>query len=679
MLNLGLLLGGPSAERGISLNSARSLADHLDSVDIRLKEIIFFDPTLTAHSITRGLLYCNTPSDFDFKLSQDTAPITEASLRERLSAVDLVFPAIHGAFGEDGHIQSLLENAGIPFIGSSASTCAVAFDKFLAHQALSAAGIMPVPSILTTEEMPDEEKDNLVREAFPGEKLVLKPARGGSSIDVYIAKDRVDARKILTGLLHRYKRVVIQPRITGAEVTTIVLTGQDGPTSLIPIQIDIRNRLGDEDIFDYRRKYLASHDSHYHCPPPQDLAVITAIRRAAEEVFQVLGLRDFARIDGWLRPDNQIMISDVNPISGMEQNSFLFIQAAQLGMSHQDVLRFIVRSAADRYGRAHLLDGPVSISPQGRPGSAPEREGRHRVAVLFGGDTAERQVSVLSGTNVWLKLLGSKRYEPVPHLLDPNGSVWELPYSAALRHSVEEILEACRDAQLLAVRREEFASEIHRRLQLSDAQLNASVAPPQPMTIDEFLGRYDTVFLGLHGGAGENGSMQELLDSRHVKYNGSGPQASRLCMDKYATGEVIAGLADEGIYTARRVRMDLPRSPGISDVHRIWSSITAACGTSSIIVKPLDDGCSAGVVPLSRPEELARYLSMISGGATKLYGSGFSLLDDEQVVELPTQAPGALLFEELIETDDLRVEDSASGAAQPGSSGGRSGTRDGSK
>ena len=102
MVSLALLLGGPSRERGISLNSARSVADHLVGTDVELKEIIYFDRHLRAYPISRSLLYCNTPSDFDFKLTGDGSALTDEDLVARLRGVDLVFPAIHGAFGSAG-------------------------------------------------------------------------------------------------------------------------------------------------------------------------------------------------------------------------------------------------------------------------------------------------------------------------------------------------------------------------------------------------------------------------------------------------------------------------------------------------------------------------------------------------------------------------------------------------
>ncbi len=658
MVSLALLLGGPSRERGISLNSARSVADHLVGTDVELKEVIYFDRHLRAYPISRNLLYCNTPSDFDFKLTLDGSALTEEELVARLRGVDLIFPAIHGAFGEDGQLQALLESAEVPFVGTGASACRVAFDKFRATDTLRAAGIGAVPGTLVTSQQSAAMRARALLGAFPeAAKVVIKPAQGGSSIDVHVLADRSAGTDILEGMVSRYSRVVIQPWITGIEMTTIVMQGPTGPVALIPLQIELRNRLSDNDIFDYRRKYLASNDSHYYCPPAQDIAVIKEIQRVSEQAFSLLGLRDFARIDSWLRPDGEILVSEINPISGMEQNSFLFISAAQLGMSHADILRFVVQTAARRIGIAEVGRRPVNAA-------APAA--RQPVRVLFGGKTAERQVSVLSGTNVWLKLLGSQRYRPVPYLLDPDGSVWRLSYSAALRHSVEEIVESCRDAQRLDDVRSKLTSSILQRLVLSGDDLSSPVVPPVRLTMEEFLRQHDLVFIALHGGEGEDGTLQEVLNSHGVRYNGSDVAASRLCMDKYETGKIIAELSAEGIYTARRICVPLPDALA-RDPSELWQEIAAACGAPRVVVKPVDDGCSAGVVPLGRAEDLAQYLHLIDSGASRLQGDSFSLLAAGQIIELPTQRQTRLLFEEYIDTDDIRVDDTSLDASSAAS------------
>jgi len=648
MVSLALLLGGSSRERGISLNSARSVADHLTGADVQLKEIIYFDRHLRAYPVSRSLLYCNNPSDFDFKLTLAGSALSEEDLVIRLKNVDLIFPAIHGAFGEDGQLQALLESAKVPFIGTVASACQVAFDKFRATEAMREAGIGAAPSILITSQQSAAMREEILLGAFPDAgKVVVKPAQGGSSIDIHVLADRSAGIEVIEGMVNRYGRVVIQPWISGAEMTTIVMQGPSGPVALIPVQIELRNRLSDNDIFDYRRKYLASNDSHYYCPPAQDLTVIKEIQRVSEQAFSLLGLRDFARIDSWLQPDGKILVSDINLIPGMEQNSFLFISAAQLGMSHADNLRLVVHNAARRLGIEEAGGEPVMAHAAAT---------RQPVGVLFGGETAERQVSVLSGTNVWLKLLGSQRYMPLPYLLDPDGSVWQLSYSAALRHSVEEIVASCRDAQRLDGVRSKLASSILQRLGLSGEDLSSPVSPPVRLTMDEFLDRHDLVFIALHGGKGEDGTLQELLNSHGVRYNGSGAAASRLCMDKYETGKIIAALATEGIYTAQRICVPLPDALA-RDPSELWQEITAACGASRVVVKPVDDGCSAGVAPLGSSDDLAMYLRLIGSGALRLQGDRFSLLTAGQIIELPTKPQTHLLFEEYIETDDIRVDD----------------------
>ena len=166
----------------------------------------------------------------------------------------------------------------------------------------------------------------------------------------------------------------------------------------MPSEIEISYE--DHNIFDYRKKYLASRQVTYHCPPRFNNDVIEKIQIQAEQLFALLGMQDFARFDGWLMKDGNIWFSDFNPISGMEQNSFLFMQSSRIGMSHSDTLRYIVKSASRRQGIEFPMIEKVSKNSQ---------QNKSKINVLFGGKTAERQVSVMSGTNVWLKLLNSDK------------------------------------------------------------------------------------------------------------------------------------------------------------------------------------------------------------------------------------------------------------------------------
>src|SRR3990167_4699804 len=146
-LRIGLLCGGSSLERGISLNSARSVMDHLESEEAEIVPI-YFDSKKKSYRVSKAQLYSNTPSDFDFKLQQTAMPLNEATLVSLLKTTDIVFPVMHGPFGEDGEIQGFLEGHELPFIGSQPEVCKKAFDKFNANELIRDHGFFALPSVV---------------------------------------------------------------------------------------------------------------------------------------------------------------------------------------------------------------------------------------------------------------------------------------------------------------------------------------------------------------------------------------------------------------------------------------------------------------------------------------------------------------------------------------------------
>lgn len=135
MLKLAILCGGPSGERGVSLNSARSFLDHTYPLDVDLT-VLYMDPKGSFYQLTPAQLYSNTPSDFDFKLAQTAVQLDEKSLLSILNKMDLVFPLIHGIYGEDGELQDFLEKHQIPFVGSPSEVCRRGFNKYRAQEFL---------------------------------------------------------------------------------------------------------------------------------------------------------------------------------------------------------------------------------------------------------------------------------------------------------------------------------------------------------------------------------------------------------------------------------------------------------------------------------------------------------------------------------------------------------------
>jgi D-alanine--D-alanine ligase len=645
---IALLCGGPSLERGISLNSARSVLDHLGA-DVEIVPF-YLDLLKNPYRISIGQLYSNTPSDFDFKLARTASPLKPDQLVHALQEVDLVFPLIHGAYGEGGELQSFLEVNGIPFIGSSSRACRQVFDKHQANERLKQLGYFTYPQLLVKESQPIREVEQNLEKFFAEhslERAVVKPAAGGSSICVFSVSSPQQTLDKISLIFARKidHRVVVEPFVQGTEFTCIVLQDRKHrPVALLPTEIETDYE--GHEIFDYRKKYLPTSQVAHHCPPRFEYTVVEAIRTQSEELFSLFGMRDFARFDGWLDSLGRIWFSDFNPISGMEQNSFLFQQSARVGLSHRALLKSILVNACRREAV------PLRPIEAGNP-----HQTRKPVHVLFGGSTSERQVSLMSGTNAWLKLRRSSRYAPRPFLLDLEHQVWELPYGLTLYHTVEEIMDNCAQAGQDAEAMRPLAGEIKHRLMSEPPGSGDDFFIPRKMSLEEFLDSSPFVFIGLHGGLGEDGRLQAMLEKRSIPFNGPGEGPSRTAMDKWETGEIVDRLNIGGVSSVPKSLVPLGTlPPGDSQaVRRTFAETLETLKCETLLVKPRADGCSSGIVHLHGPEDLLAYLDFLRSRASFIPKNTFG--GQKEHVELPLQEVDELLLEKFISTDRITVTD----------------------
>lgn len=655
-ISVAVLCGGPSLERGISLNSARSVLDHLGSQGVDIVPI-YFNEQKKAYKISTAQLYSNTPSDFDFKLSESGKELSESTLVNILKSVTIVFPAMHGSFGEDGEIQSFLEKYNIPFIGSGSQSCKKAFDKYRANEYIRSLGFYAPNSIVLKITDTKKEITRKVNKFWEDEKLtraIVKPASGGSSIGVFSVEKIEDAIESIESLFSKRMdtRVVVEPFIKGQEFTVIVLQNRfNMPVALIPSEIEMD--YDKNQFFDFRKKYLPTNKVKYHCPPSFSNEIIEKIQIEAEQLFSVFGMSDFARFDGFLLPDGNIWFPDFNPISGMEQNSFLFQQASRIGFSHQDLLRFIFNNACLR------RNIPAKIENLFLDESLDKR--RKPVAVLFGGETAEKQVSLMSGTNVWLKLRGSLTYKPYPYLLGQNKEIWELPYSYILNHTVEEIIENAEKAKGDAERLFFLIEKVKIKLCLQKTNTTEEFFMPKKYSLSQILKKHEFIFLGLHGGVGEDGTIQKILEEKKIKFNGTGSVVSRLCMDKWMTNEVIEHAHIKGVSVAPHVlllRKDISKLlTNVKQLEAFWNMLLKKLSSNSqpktIIAKPRGDGCTAGVVRLFNQKDLATYISLIKNKITT--AAPYTFTNQANTVDMPEGEIPDIIFESFIETDKLKA------------------------
>ena len=638
---IGVLCGGSSSERGISLNSARSAVDHLSSLDVDVR-ILFFDADNQPVVVPLAAMYSNTPQDFDHKLEQIGQRLVGEELTSFLRTIDLALPVIHGSFGEGGALQALLEEAGTPFVGSPEAACRTAYDKFRVnrHMAEQSFDVFPL------ELLGDDDSLRQTLEAFVAANashgtFVVKPRRSGSSVGVRVVHGVTEAeeaaREVFT--IDEGGYAVIEPFCRGREFTIVVVQGHSGdPVALVPVEVELDASL---EIHDYRTKYLPTAEARYFIPPRFAPDAVAHVRDRAQRLFASLGLRDAARIDGWLLEDGSVVFSDVNIASGLEQNSFFFIESAFVGLAHQDVLRYLLNGVSRREGLSWTIPDPAE---------ATVASSRTAVDVLFGGASSEANVSVMSGTNVWLKLRSSARYAPSPCLLEDDHTVWRLPYYLCLFHTVEEILWYCRQGSSTADANERLRAAVHDGFGDLEAYRSQTEFVPARRELPAFAEDADLVFLAVHGGIGENGDLQALFDRSGTTYTGSGAEASRLCMDKNETALAIRSLAGDGIGSARKTLFAVERlwSMSESELSDLWARATAELGGAALVAKPNAEGCSTGVARLSRVEDLRTYLEAVRAGLPRIPEG--ALPSEERIVELPPHGFRELLLEEYIET-----------------------------
>ena len=245
----------------------------------------------------------------------------------------LVFPALHGGFGEDGRLQQLMEDAGIVYCGSGAVASRLCMDKVASKAAALAQGI-PVPEGLSfhSDEVP--LADELIQHL--GSSLILKPANGGSSVGIQFTENR-SALGLSLSLLDAGVWIA-ERRIRGRELTVGVLNGA------VQGIVEIFSPNG---TYDYAAKYTEG-QSQYQYPALLESTIEAQIKHYAATIYQAFDCRDFARID-FLLDDNTVCFLEVNTLPGLTQTSLLPKSAACSGYDFQQLACALVQGAHARF------------------------------------------------------------------------------------------------------------------------------------------------------------------------------------------------------------------------------------------------------------------------------------------------------------------------------------------
>lgn len=435
--------------------------------------------------------------------------------------------------------------------------------------------------------------------------------------------------------------VLFESFIQGKEFSCIVIQQEDGqPVALPPTGI-----VKGKELFDYRSKYLPGL-SRKVTPIDLPIEVIERIRRACSELFNLFGFEVYARIDGFFTADGGIFLNDPNTTSGMMPSSFFFHQAAEIGLNPSQFLTYIIRTSLQQRTRKGLLTGgPESLLNRLDAALAKEQSAassKRKVAVVMGGYSSERHISVESGRNIYEKLSSSAEYEPLSVFLTGNAQAFELyaiPINLHLKDNADDIAGKIRHFDVHPVIRQiqEECKDITRLFAFN------ALLQPQKLSFTELASRVEEVFIALHGRPGEDGTLQLELEKVGLPYNGSSPASSSLTINKYETNERLAAA---GMLVAKHALIH----DGDFANHGALADYILQNFKLPVIAKPVDDGCSSAVKKLKNKEELLAYAALIYRNQEELMDGPAQVLKLKPKEEFP-QKP-VFLVEEFIEKGD---------------------------
>ncbi|PUA80753.1 D-alanine--D-alanine ligase family protein [Nocardioides currus] len=358
---IAVVFGGRSSEHGISCVTAGSVLAAIDREKYDVVPVgIATDGrwVLEADDASRLAITGSTLPEVDASRSMvallgaagstDLVVTDAAQVPETLGAVDVVFPLLHGPWGEDGTLQGMLEMAGVRYVGSGVLASAVGMDKAYMKIVLEAAGLPVTPGItVTRREWQVDQVSAIARVEALGYPSFSKPARGGSSIGISKIHDRGEIVEAVELALQYDAKVLVEVAVVGGrEVECGVLATTDGaPETSRPAEVRTG---GEHEFYDFEAKYLA--DQHTEIDLPADLPpeVEQELRAHAVRAFEALSCEGLARVDFFVLPDHTLIINELNTMPGFTPTSMFPQMWAASGVSYPELVDRLITLALER-------------------------------------------------------------------------------------------------------------------------------------------------------------------------------------------------------------------------------------------------------------------------------------------------------------------------------------------
>jgi D-alanine-D-alanine ligase len=352
-IRVGIVFGGRSAEHEVSLQSAKNVLEALDrqkydpvliGID-REGRWRLDEQTRTLFESARPLpnLTADSPREVALVARGEQSRLLDLSDDHELGKLDVVFPVLHGPYGEDGSVQGLCRLANMPCVGAGILGSAVGMDKDVMKRLLRDAGIPIARFVTLFRGKPAPDFASLKAEL--GTPLFVKPANLGSSVGISRVASEKELRVALAAAFEYDTKIVVEECIIGREIECAVLGNAD-PQASIPGEIVTG---GGHSFYDYEAKYLDEKGAVLRIPAPLDGPVAEKVRSLARQAFIVLCCEGMARVDMFVKDTGEVLVNEINTIPGFTKISMYPKLWEASGISYSELVDRLITLAIERH------------------------------------------------------------------------------------------------------------------------------------------------------------------------------------------------------------------------------------------------------------------------------------------------------------------------------------------
>ncbi|PIZ55553.1 D-alanine--D-alanine ligase [Candidatus Uhrbacteria bacterium CG_4_10_14_0_2_um_filter_41_7] len=355
-INIGILFGGKSAEHEVSLQSAKNVFDAINKekynpiligIDKSGKWLLNKESKFLLNADDPKLIKLNQSSDSVALVPQSAGEISNFTNSSQSLKIDIVFPILHGPFGEDGTVQGLLKLANLPFVGASVLGSAVGMDKDIMKRLLRDAGI-PIGKFIVLkshESIPDFQK---IKDEL-GLPFFVKPANMGSSVGVNKIHDKSEYENGIIKAFDFDTKIILEEFIKGREIECSVL-GNEKPIASVPGEI-----ISNHEFYSYDAKYIDENGSALEIPAKISDQITRQIQELAIKTFQALSCEGLGRVDFFLKDNGEIIINEINTIPGFTKISMYPKLWEASGISYTELIDKLIQLAIERFNKEQKL------------------------------------------------------------------------------------------------------------------------------------------------------------------------------------------------------------------------------------------------------------------------------------------------------------------------------------